>query len=272
MMTKAVRWVYLRRPFFKRFIPIRRPVLLNLPDFKLYVRLDDWAVGARIAVKRGYEPHVTAVLRPLIEPGMVLVDIGANIGYYSLLAAARVGPGGKVIAFEPSAQNCELLRMSLAANGFANVVLHPYAVADADKVVGFDMGDSNGRIDPVNPSASAFQVRAVRLDDFLRDEARIDLIKLDIEGAEGLALAGMRSLLHQHHPVIVTEFSPAALKARSGIAPEQYLAFLSDLGYAVFVIDRKQGRSARPQSQAEIMAQFAASASDHLDLLALPAA
>src|SRR5689334_16156257 len=109
MKTQLVRYIYARRMLLKRLLPTRRPVLLRLGGFKLYVRLDDWAVGARIAVRRRYEPYVTAALEPLLKPGAVLVDIGANIGYYTMLAAARVSPTGKVIAFEPSAENCELI-------------------------------------------------------------------------------------------------------------------------------------------------------------------
>src|SRR3990172_3951145 len=105
-MTRLSSFVFLHRALLKRLIPVRRPMLVKLKEFRIYVRLDDWAVGARIAVKRSYETHVTAAMRPLLQPGMVVVDVGANIGYYTLLAAARVGPGGKVIAFEPGSENC----------------------------------------------------------------------------------------------------------------------------------------------------------------------
>src|SRR5256885_3164883 len=100
------RFFYTHRAVLKRFVFIRRPILLRLADFKIYVRLDDWAVGARIAVRRTHEPHVTRVMLPLLRPGTVIVDIGANIGYYTLLAASRIGSTGKVIAFEPSLENC----------------------------------------------------------------------------------------------------------------------------------------------------------------------
>src|SRR5262249_59727142 len=91
------RFFYPHRAALQRFVFIRRPILLTLPDFKIYVRLDDWAIGARIAVRRTHEPHVTRVMRALLQPGTVMVDIGANIGYYTLLAAARIGSTGKVI-------------------------------------------------------------------------------------------------------------------------------------------------------------------------------
>jgi len=271
MKTRFVRFAYRHRARLKRLIFIQRPVCLKLPDFKMYVRLDDWAVGARIAVKRSYEPHVTSVLRPLLKPGAIFIDIGANIGYYTLLAAAHVGSAGKVIAFEPSSANCDLLRMSLHANNFTNVQLHPSAVADFEGIVGFGMDDSNGRISLDDPTSAAFQVRAVRLDIFLNDQPRIDLIKIDIEGAEGRALSGMRELVRRHHPIILTEFSPRGLSFVSNIAPEAYLQQLRDLGYQLTIIPHGGGLSATPHSNEQIMEYFTHfSGADHLDLLARP--
>jgi FkbM family methyltransferase len=270
MQTKLIAFVYAHRSRLKRLIFIRRPILVALPDFKMYVRLDDWAAGARIAVKRTYERHVTGAMRPLLRPGMVMVDVGANIGYYSLLAAARVGPAGKVIAFEPGEANTALLQMSAQANAFQNIVIHTLAVADVDRTVGYTMDDSNGSIYPQDARLGQLQVRAVRLDDFLQDEPRIDLVKMDIEGAEGLALAGMRQLLLRHHPVLFTEFNPNALQATSGIPAEVYLNSLRELGYALHVIHRPQGQNPAPQTNAEIMRAYSDYGSDHLDLAAYP--
>jgi len=271
MKTQLVRFAYRHRSFLKRFIFIRRPVLIRLPEFKLYVRLDDWAVGARIAVKRSYEPHVTRALGAALKHGAVLLDIGANIGYYTLFAAARTGPAGKVIAFEPSSDNCALLRMSLQANRFEHVRLYPYAVADREGIVGFGMDDSNGRISQANPSASQFQVQAVALDTFLKDEPRVDVIKMDIEGAESLALHGMRGLIRRHRPLLFTEFSPHGLELASASTPQGYLDQLRDLGYELFVIPRNGEIARTPQSNQQIMGHFARPGqADHLDLIGTP--
>ena len=273
MKTRLVRFAYRHRSTLKRLIFIQRPVCLKLPDFRMYVRLDDWAVGARIAVKRSYEPHVTNVLRPLLKPGIIFGDIGANIGYYALFAAAHIGSSGKVIAFEPSSRNCDLLRMSLHANHYTNVYIHPYAVADAEGIVGFGMDDSNGRISRDDPAAAAYQVRAITLDAFLKDEPQIDVIKMDIEGAEGRALDGMRDLLRRHRPILLTEFSPRGLLIASGIAPEAYLDRLRDLEYQLTVIPHVGSLSSTPQSNEQIMEYFTRSnGADHLDLIARPIA
>jgi FkbM family methyltransferase len=267
-LRRMARMVFAHRAGLKKLIPVRRPVLVRLPDFSIYVRLDDWAIGARIAVRRRYEPHVTAAMRPLLRPGGVFVDVGANVGYHTLTAAARVGPTGQVIAFEPRRDNCDLLAMSLKVNSFDNVIVHRLAVADAEGLMGFAMGgDSNGGILPGTPADSPHQVQAVTLDAFLADAPRIDVVKIDIEGMEGRAHRGMRALLRRHRSAVFTEFTPCALGWRSGISGEGYLDELRSLDYLLFVIDRTAGPSL-PRNNAEIMSQLARTDLGYLDLLA----
>lgn len=270
MHRPFVRFLFARRALLKRLIWIRRPVLIRLKEFAIYVELTDWVIGARIAVRHTYEPHVSSVLRRSLQPGMVVVDIGANIGYYTLLAASRVGRSGKVIAFEPSAHNCALLQKSVEANGFHSVQVYPFAVAEAEGIVGFEMDDSNGSISRGDPTSCSQQVRAVALDTFLKDEPCVDVVKIDIEGAEGRALAGMRGLIEKHHPLVFSEFSPGALQANSGISPEVYLDQLMHLGYDLFVLSGDE-HGGTPQSIAQIMDRCRLFREyEHVDLMAVP--
>lgn len=270
LVRRLARFALDHRAWLRRLLPLQRTVLVRLPEFSMYVRLDDWVIGARIALRRRYEPHVTAAMRPLLRPGTVMVDVGANVGYHSLMAASRVGRVGKVIAFEPASDNCALLTRSLGINGFVNVVLYPFAVADMNGLVGFEMDDSNGGINPGDPFASAMQVRGVTLDALLADEPRIDVIKMDIEGSEGRALRGMRALLRRHHPVLFTEFFPSALASRSGMSGEEYLNELRELGYLPAVIDWRHGPSRVAQTNTEILAQVDAGVRGYADLVARP--
>ena len=271
MRHRLVRFLFDHRSLpqrvLRRFAP--EPIRVDLPDFRLFVRLDDWAVGARIAVKRSYEPHVTRVLRSFLAPGMSVIDVGANIGYFSMLAASRVGPGGRVLAFDPSPGNVDLLNRSAAANGFTNIETCTVAVADEPGTVTFSMDDSNGGIQRGEPGVSAVFVPAVALDRFLPPEQPIDLVKIDIEGCEGLAVRGMRNLLARHRPVVVTEFTPAALPRFSRMSAEEYLDLLRGLGYALRVIPLA-GELAPPQDNPSILRSFVAARNDHVDLLATP--
>lgn len=273
MRTKLVQTIFRHRQLPKRVIGalFPKPVRLSLDGFDIYVRLDDWAVGARIAVKRSYETHVTAAMQPYLQPGGVFVDVGANIGYYTLLAASRLGAQGQIFAFEPGAANCELLQKSVAHNQFTNVQLFPNAVADVPRRVGLRMDDSNGVINITTQMDDMEQVTAVSLDEALADLTRIDVLKMDIEGAEGLALQGATQLLQQHHPVVFTEFRPPAIVNASHMDAIDFLNRFRALSYTLHVIDRKTGPHPTPQSNEEIMDCFARVSPVHLDLMATPA-
>lgn len=250
--------------------------LVELPQFRIYVRLGDMYVGATIARDREYERNVTQELEALLHSGDIFLDIGANIGYFTLLAAARVGPNGKVIAFEPSADNCELLRMSIEANGFTTIELYPHAVAEHEQVIGLEGGhlQSNARVVDLSPEQAAHSsvrhVRAVALDQFLPLAQRIDVVKMDIEGAEPRALAGMRRLLETHRPTIVLEFSPDQIQTTSHMAPEAVLDQLRAYGYDLTVLERLKQSSATPQTNAEIMRAYAEAKATHIELMAKP--
>jgi FkbM family methyltransferase len=272
MKTKIIRFLYKYRAWPQAFISkiFPKPVLLKLSGFKMYVRLDDWAVGARIAVNRVYEKHVTQEMLRWLKPGVVLVDIGANIGYYSLLAATHLGETGKIIAFEPSKESCNLLKMSVKRNGFKNVAIYAKAIADIDGMVGFHMDDSNGIINKELSGASAYQVEAVKLEHILRAESHIDLIKMDVEGAEGLVLRGAENLMRTHHPIVFTEFNPPSIASTSNMTADDFLNRFRSMGYELHVIDKDKGASQRPQSNQEILNCYEAVKPSHIDLLAIP--
>lgn len=270
LKTQLGRFLYARRAFPQRVIAtvLPEPVLVDVGEFRMYVRLDDWLIGARIVWNRSYENYVARVMRPLLQPGDVMLDLGANLGYFTLLGAARVGPHGKVIAFEPGAGNCGLIRASIRHNRFQNIVLHQKAVADRAGYVGLELEGSNGKIVRDAPPELA-NVETVALDAVLANEPRITLVKMDIEGAEGLALRGMQQLIARHRPRIFAEFHPSALRQVSGMAPEHYLSALRAPGYELFVIDRAEGLS-HALTNEQILAVHAASPYEHIDLAAFP--
>ncbi|MBI5397713.1 MAG: FkbM family methyltransferase [Verrucomicrobia bacterium] len=273
MKTQLVKFLYNQRWLFGLVRAVTPPVPVRLPDYLIYVRLSDIGAGLPIALRRSYEPHVTAAIRGYLKPGLVFLDLGANIGYYALLAAARVGASGKVIAFEPSPANCALQRRSIAANRFNNIQLHPYAVGDRDGEVSLSVDAiySNACVSADGPPDSPNRVRAVTLDSFLKDEPRVDVVKMDIEGFEGRALSGMADLIRRHRPVIFAEFCPGALSRRSNIQPAEFLRRLREPGYDLSVVEKNPPGQTTVQTDAGILARFQApDATDHIDLLALP--
>jgi FkbM family methyltransferase len=171
-----------------------------------------------------YEPELQEAIGKLVEPGMVSYDIGANIGYISLLLAHAAGESGRVIAFEALPQNVARLRQNLALNGMEErvEVVHA-AVTDQPKPVHFLVGPSSGT-GKVEGSAGRHElhysqsitVPGIALDDFVfgRGHPKPDMMKIDIEGGEVLAVPGMLRVLSEVRPVILMELhGPEAAQA-----------------------------------------------------------
>lgn len=261
--------------------------LVELPDFKMYVRGDDLFIGRTLAAGQQYEPYLTSEIRQHLKPDIVFVDIGANIGYFTLTVAAALKGRGKVFAFEPNLDNAELLKLSVAANGFTNVKLFQHAVADKEEYFVLETDGSNGWIRPMQQEMAVgatnatvgdgkeylngghFLVKSVVLDEVLADVDHVDIIKMDIEGAEPRALQGMQKLIQKHRPIIFTEFAPGMIDAISHTKPEVYLQSFHDLGYALFPI-QPDTTHREALTVEQVMELFKETQLNHIDLAAYP--
>ncbi len=250
------------------------PVEVELEGFGMYVAPPDGAIGKYIIDNHSWEPHVTRTLRQRIKPGMVFVDIGANIGYFSMLAASIIGSSGKVLAFEPDPFNASLIYLNGQKNGFTNIEIYPFAVAETKKIVVYDNLDGNGTIsNPGNDSktlTSRNVVHAIKLDDILSQEDLIDIIKIDIEGAEHLALLGATALIKRHKPLIIAEFSPGGLENISGVSGEKFLQHIVDLNYTLSAIHGNGDIERCGNSVAKTLAFFESQKQGHIEILAEP--
>lgn len=166
-----------------------------------------------------YEKFETELFRQHVKPGMVVVDVGANIGYYSLIAARRVGDAGRVFAFEPDSNNFAFLQQMVARNRFANVISHNIALGDCDGSIDLYLSDDNKgdhRIYPVSlENRSKITIPMNTLDAVLKSDGslRVDFLKMDVQGAEGLVLGGMPSVLSSNpNMIIFSEFWPEGLR------------------------------------------------------------
>jgi FkbM family methyltransferase len=171
-----------------------------------------------------YEPQLLAAIEDLARPGMTAFDVGANIGYITVLLARRVGPEGKVFAFEPLPANLERLRANLALNGLERLVaVIPCGVTDAVRSAAFFVHASGG-MGKVEGSAGRDEhypgritVETTDLDTFVyaRGNPAPSLVKVDIEGGEVLAFAGMRRLLREARPILLVELHGPEARARA---------------------------------------------------------
>ncbi|MCW5875198.1 MAG: FkbM family methyltransferase [Anaerolineales bacterium] len=156
-----------------------------------------------------YEMELQHAIREWAKPGAVVYDLGANVGYVSLLLARAVGSQGRVFAFEPLPANQDRLRRNVELNPGLNVRLIPGAAADRSGRAAFAThgSDDMGRLHAgtSQPPVNTIEVETTALDDFVKAHPAPALVKIDVEGAEVLALQGMQQLLCTHKPVLFIE-------------------------------------------------------------------
>ena len=170
-----------------------------------------------------YEPELEAALGELVEPGMVAYDVGANIGYVTLLLARAVGETGHVFAFEALPDNVERLRANIGFNGLeARVTVVAAVVGAGTGPARFlvhesgGMGKAEGSAGRAGQYAASITVPGISLDEFVHEQGSPppQVVKMDIEGGEVLALPGMRRLLAEARPLMLMELhGPGSARA-----------------------------------------------------------
>jgi len=232
-------------------MPIKIPLfflrhLRLIQGHKMFLDPKDSVITPMLSTFGAFESLETEVVKKLIKKGDVVLDIGANVGYYTLIYAKLVGEGGKVFAFEPDPDNFALLEKNVEVNGYRNVVLIKKAVANKTGVVRLYLCEDNKgnhRICDAHDARESIEVEAIRLDDYFEAyDGKIDFIKIDIEGAEQEALLGASSLLTRNEDVkVATEFCPLLLEA-FGVKPEEYLRLLTQLGFELYDMNEQKYR------------------------------
>jgi len=236
---KMVLWLYNTKmmkcvvvPFMKKVWP-GIPIPIKVYDNVLYANSWDRLVVLLLWKFRISEAFEIELMKELAKPGMTVIDVGANVGLYAFVLSKLVGPKGQVHAFEPNTSMAYLLSLAMVRNDRHNVMLHDEAVSDRNGTTRLftdnnNMGDS--RIGNVGVS-----VRMVALDSVLKKE-RVGIVKMDIQGAELLAIRGMKRLLQRSNAALFVEFCPSLLR-ECGTKPAELLSTLNELGYVCYYID-----------------------------------
>ena len=176
-----------------------------------------------------------------LRPGDHAVDVGANIGYYSLVLSRRVGAQGRVYAFEPEPANLALLRVNLQMSGCTNVVVQPFALANVHEHRSLYLCPSNRGDHRLGFTSGreTITVSVTTADRCLADSARLDFVKIDVQGAEELVLRGMRRLIERNRQslTVLMELCPLALPS-VGSTYESMLTFLDEMGGRYLLFDR----------------------------------
>jgi len=216
-----------------------RVVLREVQGSKMYINSRDKAI-APLLLKYGiYEDRTTDIFKNSIKADMSVIDIGANIGYYALIAARLAGSTGKVYAFEPEPDNYSLLVKNISLNNYANITPVRKAVSDrtgrarlfTDKI---DFGRHSLSSDTTIRRGRVINVETTTLDEFFTDRIgnrKADIIKMDAEGAEGLIIEGAEKILKNKLKIFM-EFFPRGLR-NMGTDPLELLRGLQDRGFKI---------------------------------------
>lgn len=219
--------------------PVRR---VDLQSFSINVDLRDLGVGRPIFCKRKYEEVESRFFQKHLTAGMTVLDIGANIGYFSILASQLTSPSGRVVSFEPDPYNYSLLSGNVSENKAHNVTLHPLALGERAGVATLFKSDNNLGDHRVLPTGSSSRERVevqVRSLDELVEEGIVpvpEFIKMDVQGYEGLVVRGMDTLLKNPKlRVILTEYWPDGM-AQAGAGHDELYSRIVSRGFKAYAL------------------------------------
>jgi FkbM family methyltransferase len=259
----------------RRWLACRRGALWEAARGRFQVPLTlRWYRGTTVDVVLGndnslclyvcgsFEPNEFAFLDRMLRPGMVFVDVGANDGYYTLFGARKVGRVGRVLAVEPSTRERTNLERNIARNGLANVAVAPVALGAACGTAELQLAQTAhsghntlGRF--ANDGVQAESVERVQvrtLDDVVAEQklARIDIIKIDVEGAEASVIAGGKSTLRTLRPLMLLEISDKALRGQGSDAQKLIATVREEMEYEIGVFSARTGRIELLDSSGEL--------------------
>lgn len=252
IVAKGLYWSLVHR-LYK--IPTMRSVLTPLVNklkpnsvlvegHKVFIDKWDATLSQELLLSGKWEEYETELFKKHIMPGDIVVDIGAHIGYYTLIAAKLVGNTGKVYAFEPDTKNFQLLKKNVMQNGYRNVVLVNEAVTDKNGTARLFLNSENTgdhRIFDTGGARKSLVIRTTTLDNFFAGkEKKVDFIKMDIQGSEANAFQGGTHIINDSKQIkIITEFQPAYINM-SGRSAGEYLRLLRKSKFTIYEIKGKE--------------------------------
>ncbi len=202
---------------YKFVISCLRTNFVEVQGHKMFLDSFD---SLNLSIYERYEPKLLEVIEKEIKPGEIVVDLGANIGYYTLIFARLVGDNGKVYAFEPDPENFALLKKNVEINGYKNVVLVQKAISNQTGKAKLFLSEENvgdHQIFDSKYGRKSIEIETVTLDEYFKDIV-VDFLKIDIQGAEQAALEGAAKFLQNKKLKIITEFCPNLLNLFGGDA------------------------------------------------------
>lgn len=190
----------------------------------------------------------TKIIREEIHEGDIVIDVGANIGYYTLIFAQLVGSSGKVFAFEPESKNFEILKKNIKINNYQNIVAEQKIVSDKSGIVKLfiaEHGIVGHRINQQKSSQKFIEVESIILDNYIKKlnlDNKINFIKIDVEGSEPKVLEGTKEIIQKSNQLkIFTEFNREAVE-EYGIEPKEMIDLFYRNGFKIYLPNYKENK------------------------------
>jgi len=203
----------------------------------------------RLSIYGIHGTHDFKIIKNNVKDGDNVIDLGANIGYFTLILAKLVGPTGKVFAFEPDPRNLALLKKNVEYNNYKNVIIVPKAVSNVNDKCTLYTGQKtfgqNKIYKPKNTKIQKFipiDSETVRLDDFFRTNGLLDkisFIKMDVEGAEFLALSGMKEILKLNKNIKIFTEAEISYLEDAGSSYDQFIDLLTENDFTFSLADNR---------------------------------
>ncbi|MBA7498665.1 hypothetical protein ES704_01402 [subsurface metagenome] len=241
--SKLLRYIYGK---VTKYLITEQMKTVQLENFKMKINTDERGLDGmtNIVITHTYEPITTKVFKSILKEGMNVIDVGACIGYHTVLASKLVGEGGKVWAIEPEPHNFRDLQGNIALNHLTNVIATEKAASDRrDKANLFVCKESSGNhslfTTPfIKDKSYCIKIETIKLDDLI-DGQRVDFIKTDTEGNEMAVLRGARRILKTNEGLIlVTELLLSEIEA-AGYSPQGFFRMLKQHFRFIYIIDER---------------------------------
>jgi len=220
-----------------------RYYLRNVQGSKMYLAIDDPGVSRDLIIRGRRERFETRVMQKILRPGMTVIDIGANIGYYVMIEGRAVSETGHVYAIEPEPCNFELLCRNVKLNNYQHVSVFQAGISNETGLAKLYISEHSNLHNLLRPlcarnNNSVIDIKVYRFDDFVAEHhikpSNINLIRMDIEGYEVKALVGMVKTLRAAKTLnLFIEFHPQYIKDIPGYTLESTMEFLASLGFEI---------------------------------------
>ena len=218
-------------------------ILANIQGFIMGLPAEDLSVLAQMIYYGNLEPGLESAFKKYVKRDMTVIDIGAHIGLYTLLAARAVGDNGKIYSFEPTLKTFNLLKQNININFFVRlnkIICEQLAVTNKKGKVKFFISQQktcHNSLYSLNPKNSFISVKTTSLDAYLKPNEKVDIVKIDAEGSEPLIIKGMKNIIRNNSKIVIfMEFSPSNLKI-AGVNPINFIKELKKLDLKIRLVD-----------------------------------